>query len=83
MQYVVLIAPLLVLVSMRWALAWFWLAGAFIAIRYAIPFLTDKSYESFHNFHFRELALAVGVLAWALLALFVWDRLRPHLRAAL
>ena len=73
LQYVVLIAPLLIFVSLRYAIAWYWLAGAFIGVRYSISLITDKSSWSEGNENFREFASALGVLAWALLALFLWQ----------
>lgn len=75
-QYILVVTPFLFLVSLAYGLAFAWLAGAFIAVRYWIPIGSGYPVRAPPNTSGRQLAGEIGVLAWATLIVFVWTRIR-------
>jgi hypothetical protein len=84
-QYVVLIAPLLIVVSLRYSLAWYWLAGAFIGILYWITLVSTSPLQSGRGIYGHDLpdpATQIGLFAWALLAVFTWRQIAQARRTS-
>jgi hypothetical protein len=84
-QYVVLIAPLLIVVSLRYSLAWYWLAGAFIGILYWITLVSTSPLQSGRGIYGHDLpdpATQIGLVAWALLAVFTWRQIAQARRTS-
>jgi hypothetical protein len=81
-QYILIVTPFLFLVSLAYGLAFAWLAGAFLAVRYWIPIGSGYPVRAPPNTSGRQVAAEIGVLAWATLVVFVWTRLRDALARA-
>jgi hypothetical protein len=80
-QYVVLIAGLLILVNLAYGVAWGIAAGAFIGIFYSANHITDHAIRNDQNRNLHFLWTEVGILAWVLLGLFIWRQIADR-RAA-
>jgi hypothetical protein len=80
-QYVIVVLAPLILVSLRYGIAWACLAGVSIGIYYSATYLTDESIKRDSNRDLYLLWIEVGFLAWALLALFLWRYVGARLKA--
>jgi len=74
-QYVVFAAPLLCFVSARAGLWWGWSSGLFIGVVYWIFMIQWQPMFSAFTSRFPGPTPVLGILAWAVLAHFVWTRL--------
>jgi hypothetical protein len=75
-QYVVFAAPLICLVNSEAGAWWGWTSGAFLAAVYSIFIISWQPMESRLLMTFPSLIKALGLVAWAVLALFVWAQAR-------
>jgi hypothetical protein len=78
-QYVILVVALLILVSLRYGVAWACLAGVSIGIYYSAVYLTGKAIKRDPNLDL--LWTETGLLAWALLVIFFWRYVSARWRA--
>jgi hypothetical protein len=75
-QYVVFAAPLICLVDPEAGAWWGWASGGFLAAVYSIFMISWQPLESRLSMAFPALIKAPAVVAWAVLALFVWAQAR-------
>ena len=75
-QYVVFAAPLICLVDCGAGAWWGWTSGAFLAAVYSLFMISWQPLESHLLMAFPSLLKAPGLVAWAVLALFIWARAR-------
>lgn len=80
-QYVEFAAPLLCYVDLATGFWWGWTSGLFIGVVYWMS-STRHPFQSIFPPRYLGPAPLLGMLAWAVLAHFIWVQIRPHVRSA-
>jgi hypothetical protein len=75
-QYVMFAAPLLCIADLRHAVWWGCASGVFLAAVYSAFLVSRMPLQSFLLGNYPLPASMLGMLAWAVLVHFIWDRLR-------